>query len=234
MMKKFIRNHLMLCITIMIGILLVFIPIIKQTISPELTVDGLYNFIGSFFGIIGAVLLAFSENKRQNETLREEIEMNAKKDRSIQAEFLYRELLFQKIENLYSKLNTCIYKNEESIRRVHYHHTEPHPEILVEKLIKNRNETEKLIHDIELLSIYFQDYTPTISMIVSLFDQSTEHLYHVEMRLNEWNTSEFKQRMTKYSELLEELDRSLDRLAIDLMAKMGNEIQELDRLSKIN
>lgn len=232
-MKKFVKNHLLLLMTILIGIFLVFIPILKNTISPELTVDGLYNFIGSFFGIIGAVLLAFSENKSQNDALRSEIEMNAKKDRSIQAEFLYRELLFQKIENLYSKLNTCIYKNEESIRRITYHNKDSSKTDLLNKLFKNQNEAEKLIHDIELLSIYFQDYAPTISKIVTLFTQSTEQLDKLELSLSFNSTSQFNEEVHDYSSKLEQLDHSLDLLSIDLMARMGKEIHELDKLSHI-
>ncbi|WP_429949532.1 hypothetical protein IGJ55_001982 [Enterococcus sp. AZ170] len=34
-MKNFIKNHLMLCLTIVIGTFLVFVPIIHQTVSPH-------------------------------------------------------------------------------------------------------------------------------------------------------------------------------------------------------
>ncbi|MBM7687707.1 hypothetical protein [Enterococcus ureilyticus] len=34
-MKNFIKNHLMLCLTIVIGIFLVFVLIIHQTVSPH-------------------------------------------------------------------------------------------------------------------------------------------------------------------------------------------------------
>ncbi|WP_158380497.1 hypothetical protein [Carnobacterium maltaromaticum] len=38
------------------------------------------------------------------------------------------------------------------------------------RLVQNRNETEKLIHDIELISIYFTENGNKVEKIVSLFN----------------------------------------------------------------
>lgn len=51
---------------------------------------------------------------------------------------------------------------------------------------------------------------------------------------NHFTTSEYNQIILSYSHLLEKLDHSLDTLSIDLMDKTWNELQELDKLSKIN
>lgn len=230
-MFKFIKNHSILVLTVIVGGALVLIPLLMGAIEPNLTIDGMYNFVGSFFGVLAAVMLAFSENKAQNQAIREEIELNARKERTIQAEFLYREMLFQKIENLYGKLNTCIYQNEESIRLIKYNRETVNEQQMMNKLLENQNQSEKLIHDIELLSIYFHNYQPNIEKIVTLFEGSRHHLSMLELKLTMDKSSHFNEKIIEYTEYLEELDQLLDDLSIDLLKKMKVEIMELASLS---
>lgn len=232
-MFKFIKNHSILVLTVVVGGLLVVIPMVRGIIEPNLTIDGMYNFVGSFFGVLAAVMLAFSENKAQNQAIREEIELNARKERTIQAEFLYREMLFQKIENLYAKLNTCIYQNEESIRLIKYNRETVDERQMMNKLLENQNQSEKLIHDIELLSIYFHNYQPNIERIVSLFEHSRDHLSLLEVNLTAGETHFFNSKVEGYTEFLDDLDRLLDELSVDLLKKMKAEVVELANLSSL-
>lgn len=73
-MFNFIKNHYILVLTVIIGGLLVIIPLFQGAIEPDLTIDGMHNFVGSFFGVLAAIMLAFSENKAQNQAIRDEIE----------------------------------------------------------------------------------------------------------------------------------------------------------------
>lgn len=233
-MFKFIKNHSILVLTVVVGSLLVVIPMVRGIIEPNLTIDGMYNFVGSFFGVLAAVMLAFSENKAQNQAIREEIELNARKERTIQAEFLYREMLFQKIENLYAKLNTCIYQNEESIRLIKYNRETVDERQMMNKLLENQNQSEKLIHDIELLSIYFNNYQPNIEQIVSLFERSRDHLGLLEVNLTVGQSGLFVEKVEAYIDYLDDLDQLLDELSIDLLKKMKVEVVELANLSSLN
>ncbi|MBP1041621.1 hypothetical protein I6N95_11445 [Vagococcus sp. BWB3-3] len=233
-MFKFIKNHSILVLTVIIGGLLVIIPLFQGAIEPNLTIDGMYNFVGSFFGVLAAVMLAFSENKAQNQAIRDEIELNARKERTIQAEFLYREMLFQKIENLYAKLNTCIYQNEESIRLIKYNRETVDERQMMNKLLENQNQSEKLIHDIELLSIYFHNYQPNIEQIVVLFERSRDHLALLEVKLTTEESVEFNDKVEAYIEFLDDLDQLLDDLSIDLLKKMKVEVVELANLSSLD
>lgn len=231
---RYLKNHLMIISIIFIGFLLLFIPIFTDAVDRELTIDGMYNFIGSFFGIIGAVLLAFSESKTQNTALREEIELNSKKERQIQAEFLYKEMLFQKIENLYAKLNTSIYKNEEIIRFIRDTNSILANEQITVRLVQNRNETEKLIHDIELISIYFTENGNKVEKIVSLFNYSNKYLSKLEHEFLIDQGRNFNKELSSYQAILKRLVFLLDDLSIDMITIMKNEITKLNDLSNLN
>lgn len=45
---RYLKNHLLIISIIFIGFLLLFIPIFTGAVDRELTIDGMYNFIGSF------------------------------------------------------------------------------------------------------------------------------------------------------------------------------------------
>lgn len=227
---RFVKDHILMIIIIIIGLLFIIIPVMMQSIDNELTIDGMYNFIGSFFGIIGAVMLAFSETKQQNRVLREEIELNARKEREIQAEFLYKELLFQKIERTYGLLNTAIYKNEEIMSFIKDTGQVLESEKIRERLIENRNETEKYIHDIELMGIYFPANMEKVQGIVSVFNYSNKYLSTMEHELLVGDTKGFRKELDNYNAVVKRLVKVMDELSIDMMESMNTEINKLNNI----
>ncbi|MBC1373534.1 hypothetical protein HB847_14355 [Listeria booriae] len=227
---RFVKDHILMIIIIIIGLLFIIIPVMMQSIDNELTIDGMYNFIGSFFGIIGAVMLAFSETKQQNRVLREEIELNARKEREIQAEFLYKELLFQKIERTYGLLNTAIYKNEEMMSFIKDTGQVLESEKIRERLIENRNDTEKYIHDIELMGIYFPANMEKVQGIVSVFNYSNKYLSTVEHELLVGDTKGFRKELDNYNAVVKRLVKVMDELSIDMMESMNTEINKLNNI----
>lgn len=224
------KDHILMIIIIIIGLLFIIIPVMMQSIDNELTIDGMYNFIGSFFGIIGAVMLAFSETKQQNRVLREEIELNARKEREIQAEFLYKELLFQKIERTYGLLNTAIYKNEEIMSFIKDTGQVLESEKIRERLIENRNDTEKYIHDIELMGIYFPANMEKVQGIVSVFNYSNKYLSTMEHELLVGDTKGFRKELDNYNAVVKRLVKVMDELSIDMMESMNTEINKLNNI----
>lgn len=224
------KDHILMIIIIIIGLLFIIIPVMMQSIDNELTIDGMYNFIGSFFGIIGAVMLAFSETKQQNRVLREEIELNARKEREIQAEFLYKELLFQKIERTYGLLNTAIYKNEEIMSFIKDTGQVLESEKIRERLIENRNDTEKYIHDIELMGIYFPANMEQVQGIVSVFNYSNKYLSAMEHELLVGDTKGFRKELNNYNTVVKRLVKVMDELSIDMMESMNTEINKLNNI----
>ncbi|MBC1529928.1 hypothetical protein HCJ07_06175 [Listeria booriae] len=224
------KDHILMVIIIIIGLLFIIIPVMMQSIDNELTIDGMYNFIGSFFGIIGAVMLAFSETKQQNRVLREEIELNARKEREIQAEFLYKELLFQKIERTYGLLNTAIYKNEEIMSFIKDTGQVLESEKIRERLIENRNDTEKYIHDIELMGIYFPANMEKVQGIVSVFNYSNKYLSTMEHELLVGDTKGFRKELDNYNAVVKRLVKVMDELSIDMMESMNTEINKLNNI----
>lgn len=224
------KDHILMVIIIIIGLLFIIIPVMMQSIDNELTIDGMYNFIGSFFGIIGAVMLAFSETKQQNRVLREEIELNARKEREIQAEFLYKELLFQKIERTYGLLNTAIYKNEEMMSFIKDTGQVLESEKIRERLIENRNDTEKYIHDIELMGIYFPANMEKVQGIVSVFNYSNKYLSTMEHELLVGDTKGFRKELDNYNAVVKRLVKVMDELSIDMMESMNTEINKLNNI----
>ncbi|MBC1359364.1 hypothetical protein [Listeria booriae] len=227
---RFVKDHILMIIIIIIGLLFIIIPVMMQSIDNELTIDGMYNFIGSFFGIIGAVMLAFSETKQQNRVLREEIELNARKEREIQAEFLYKELLFQKIERTYGLLNTAIYKNEEIMSFIKDTGQVLESEKIRERLIENRNDTEKYIHDIELMGIYFPANMEKVQGIVSIFNYSNKYLSTMEHELLVGDTKGFRKELDNYNAVVKRLVKIMDELSIDMMESMNTEINKLNNI----
>ncbi|MBC2048895.1 hypothetical protein [Listeria booriae] len=227
---RFVKDHILMIIIIIIGLLFIIIPVMMQSIDNELTIDGMYNFIGSFFGIIGAVMLAFSETKQQNRVLREEIELNARKEREIQAEFLYKELLFQKIERTYGLLNTAIYKNEEIMSFIKDTGQVLESEKIRERLIENRNDTEKYIHDIELMGIYFPANMEKVQGIVSVFNYSNKYLSTMEHELLVGDTKGFRRELDNYNAVVKRLVKVMDELSIDMMESMNTEINKLNNI----
>ncbi|MBC2256758.1 hypothetical protein [Listeria booriae] len=227
---RFMKDHILMVIIIIIGLLFIIIPVMMQSIDNELTIDGMYNFIGSFFGIIGAVMLAFSETKQQNRVLREEIELNARKEREIQAEFLYKELLFQKIERTYGLLNTAIYKNEEIMSFIKDTGQVLESEKIRERLIENRNDTEKYIHDIELMGIYFPANMEKVQGIVSVFNYSNKYLSTMEHELLVGDTKGFRKELDNYNVVVKRLVKVMDELSIDMMESMNTEINKLNNI----
>ncbi|MBC1524613.1 hypothetical protein HB884_10380 [Listeria booriae] len=227
---RFMKDHILMIIIIIIGLLFIIIPVMMQSIDNELTIDGMYNFIGSFFGIIGAVMLAFSETKQQNRVLREEIELNARKEREIQAEFLYKELLFQKIERTYGLLNTAIYKNEEIMSFIKDTGQVLESEKIRERLIENRNDTEKYIHDIELMGIYFPANMEKVQGIVSVFNYSNKYLSTMEHELLVGDTKGFRKELDNYNAVVKRLVKVMDELSIDMMESMNTEINKLNNI----
>ncbi|MBC1227542.1 hypothetical protein [Listeria booriae] len=227
---RFVKDHILMIIIIIIGLLFIIIPVMMQSIDNELTIDGMYNFIGSFFGIIGAVMLAFSETKQQNRVLREEIELNARKEREIQAEFLYKELLFQKIERTYGLLNTAIYKNEEIMSFIKDTGQVLESEKIRERLIENRNDTEKYIHDIELMGIYFPANMEKVQGIVSVFNYSNKYLSTMEHELLVGDTKGFRKELDNYNAVVKRLVKIMDELSIDMMESMNTEINKLNNI----
>ncbi|MBC2160262.1 hypothetical protein HCB21_10800 [Listeria booriae] len=227
---RFVKDHILMIIIIIIGLLFIIIPVMMQSIDNELTIDGMYNFIGSFFGIIGAVMLAFSETKQQNRVLREEIELNARKEREIQAEFLYKELLFQKIERTYGLLNTAIYKNEEIMSFIKDTGQVLESEKIRERLIENRNDTEKYIHDIELMGIYFPANMEKVQGIVSVFNYSNKYLSTMEHELLVGDTKGFRKELDNYNAVVKRLVKVMDELSIDMMKSMNTEINKLNNI----
>ncbi|MBC1502883.1 hypothetical protein [Listeria booriae] len=227
---RFMKDHILMVIIIIIGLLFIIIPVMMQSIDNELTIDGMYNFIGSFFGIIGAVMLAFSETKQQNRVLREEIELNARKEREIQAEFLYKELLFQKIERTYGLLNTAIYKNEEIMSFIKDTGQVLESEKIRERLIENRNDTEKYIHDIELMGIYFPANMEKVQGIVSVFNYSNKYLSTMEHELLVGDTKGFRKELDNYNAVVKRLVKVMDELSIDMMESMNTEINKLNNI----
>ncbi|CAM4057113.1 hypothetical protein [Listeria booriae] len=227
---RFVKDHILMIIIIIIGLLFIIIPVMMQSIDNELTIDGMYNFIGSFFGIIGAVMLAFSETKQQNRVLREEIELNARKEREIQAEFLYKELLFQKIERTYGLLNTAIYKNEEIMSFIKDTGQVLESEKIRERLIENRNDTEKYIHDIELMGIYFPANMEKVQGIVSVFNYSNKYLSTMEHELLVGDTKGFRKELDNYNAVVKRLVKVMDELSIDMMESMNTEINKLNNI----
>ncbi|MBC6162528.1 hypothetical protein HB999_03545 [Listeria booriae] len=227
---RFMKDHILMVIIIIIGLLFIIIPVMMQSIDNELTIDGMYNFIGSFFGIIGAVMLAFSETKQQNRVLREEIELNARKEREIQAEFLYKELLFQKIERTYGLLNTAIYKNEEMMSFIKDTGQVLESEKIRERLIENRNDTEKYIHDIELMGIYFPANMEKVQGIVSVFNYSNKYLSTMEHELLVGDTKGFRKELDNYNAVVKRLVKVMDELSIDMMESMNTEINKLNNI----
>ncbi|MBC1888888.1 hypothetical protein HCA63_11110 [Listeria booriae] len=227
---RFVKDHILMIIIIIIGLLFIIIPVMMQSIDNELTIDGMYNFIGSFFGIIGAVMLAFSETKQQNRVLREEIELNARKEREIQAEFLYKELLFQKIERTYGLLNTAIYKNEEIMSFIKDTGQVLESDKIRERLIENRNETEKYIHDIELMGIYFPANMEKVQGIVSVFNYSNKYLSTMEHELLVGDTKGFRKELDNYNAVVKRLVKIMDELSIDMMESMNTEINKLNNI----
>ncbi|MBC2324353.1 hypothetical protein [Listeria booriae] len=227
---RFVKDHILMIIIIIIGLLFIIIPVMMQSIDNELTIDGMYNFIGSFFGIIGAVMLAFSETKQQNRVLREEIELNARKEREIQAEFLYKELLFQKIERTYGLLNTAIYKNEEIMSFIKDTGQVLESEKIRERLIENRNDTEKYIHDIELMGIYFPANMEKVQGIVSVFNYSNKYLSTMEHELLVGDTKGFRKELDNYNAVVKRLVKVMDELSIDMMERMNTEINKLNNI----
>ncbi|MBC1292511.1 hypothetical protein [Listeria booriae] len=227
---RFVKDHILMIIIIIIGLLFIIIPVMMQSIDNELTIDGMYNFIGSFFGIIGAVMLAFSETKQQNRVLREEIELNARKEREIQAEFLYKELLFQKIERTYGLLNTAIYKNEEMMSFIKDTGQVLESEKIRERLIENRNDTEKYIHDIELMGIYFPANMEKVQGIVSVFNYSNKYLSTMEHELLVGDTNGFRKELDNYNAVVKRLVKVMDELSIDMMESMNTEINKLNNI----
>ncbi|MBC1210854.1 hypothetical protein HB815_07925 [Listeria booriae] len=227
---RFVKDHILMIIIIIIGLLFIIIPVMMQSIDNELTIDGMYNFIGSFFGIIGAVMLAFSETKQQNRVLREEIELNARKEREIQAEFLYKELLFQKIERTYGLLNTAIYKNEEIMSFIKDTGQVLESEKIRERLIENRNDTEKYIHDIELMGIYFPANMEKVQGIVSVFNYSNKYLSTMEHELLVGDTKGLRKELDNYNAVVKRLVKVMDELSIDMMESMNTEINKLNNI----
>ncbi|MBC2098736.1 hypothetical protein HCJ70_06720 [Listeria booriae] len=227
---RFVKDHILMIIIIIIGLLFIIIPVMMQSIDNELTIDGMYNFIGSFFGIIGAVMLAFSETKQQNRVLREEIELNARKEREIQAEFLYKELLFQKIERTYGLLNTAIYKNEEIMSFIKDTGQVLESEKIRERLIENRNDIEKYIHDIELMGIYFPANMEKVQGIVSVFNYSNKYLSTMEHELLVGDTKGFRKELDNYNAVVKRLVKVMDELSIDMMESMNTEINKLNNI----
>ncbi|MBC2240379.1 hypothetical protein [Listeria booriae] len=227
---RFVKDHILMIIIIIIGLLFIIIPVMMQSIDNELTIDGMYNFIGSFFGIIGAVMLAFSETKQQNRVLREEIELNARKEREIQAEFLYKELLFQKIERTYGLLNTAIYKNEEIMSFIKDTGQVLESDKIRERLIENRNDTEKYIHDIELMGIYFPANMEKVQGIVSVFNYSNKYLSTMEHELLVGDTKGFRKELDNYNAVVKRLVKVMDELSIDMMESMNTEINKLNNI----
>ncbi|MBC1435423.1 hypothetical protein HB848_08735 [Listeria rocourtiae] len=227
-MMRFIREHFLMLVIMIVGLLFIFVPVLTGSIDNELTIDGMYNFIGTFFGIIGAVMLAFSEAKNQNKTLRDEIDLNARKERQIQAEFLYKELLFQKIEKTYGLLNTAIYKNEEILRFMKDIGQLLESEKIRVRLIESRNETEKYIHEIELMSIYFPDDLEKVKLIVSTFNYSNKYLSTMEHELLVGDSAGFRKELESYKTVVKRLVQVMDELSIDMLASMNVEINKLN------
>lgn len=227
-MIRFLKDHWLMLIIMIVGLLFIIVPALTRSIDKELTIDGMYNFIGSFFGIIGAVMLAFSETKQQNKALRDEIDLNARKERQIQAEFLYKELLFQKIEKTYGLLNTAIYKNEEIMRFIKDIGQILDSEKLRARLIENRNETEKYIHEIELMSIYFPDDLEKVKLIVSTFNYSNKYLSTMEHELLVGDSKGFRKELDSYNAVVKRLVQVMDELSIDMLGSMNAEINKLN------
>ncbi|MBC6315677.1 hypothetical protein [Listeria grandensis] len=227
-MIRFIKDHWLMLGIMIIGLLFIIVPVLTRSIDNELTIDGMYNFIGSFFGIIGAVMLAFSETKQQNKALRDEIDMNARKERQIQAEFLYKELLFQKIEKTYGLLNTAIYKNEEIMSFIKDIGQVLESEKIRARLIENRNETEKYIHEIELMSIYFPDDLEKVKLIVSTFNYSNKYLSTMEHELLIGDSKGFRLELENYRAVIKRLVKLMDELSIDMLGSMNVEINKLN------
>ncbi|AQY49631.1 hypothetical protein PWEIH_08586 [Listeria weihenstephanensis FSL R9-0317] len=227
-MIRFLKDHWLMLIIMIVGLLFIIVPVLTRSIDNELTIDGMYNFIGSFFGIIGAVMLAFSETKQQNKALRDEIDLNARKERQIQAEFLYKELLFQKIEKTYGLLNTAIYKNEEIMRFIKDIGQILDSEKLRARLIENRNETEKYIHEIELMSIYFPDDLEKVKLIVSTFNYSNKYLSTMEHELLVGDAKGFRKELDNYNAVVKRLVQVMDELSIDMLGSMNAEINKLN------
>ncbi|MBC1457982.1 hypothetical protein [Listeria newyorkensis] len=225
---RFIKDHWLMLGIIIIGLLFIIVPVLTRSIDNELTIDGMYNFIGSFFGIIGAVMLAFSETKQQNKALRDEIDLNARKERQIQAEFLYKELLFQKIEKTYGLLNTAIYKNEEIMSFIKDIGQILESEKIRARLIENRNETEKYIHEIELMSIYFPDDLEKVKLIVSTFNYSNKYLSTMEHELLIGDSKGFRKELENYQAVVKRLVQVMDELSIDMLGSMNVEINKLN------
>lgn len=225
---RFIKDHWLMLGIIIIGLLFIIVPVLTRSIDNELTIDGMYNFIGSFFGIIGAVMLAFSETKQQNKALRDEIDLNARKERQIQAEFLYKELLFQKIEKTYGLLNTAIYKNEEIMSFIKDIGQILESEKIRARLIENRNETEKYIHEIELMSIYFPDDLEKVKLIVSTFNYSNKYLSTMEHELLIGDSKGFRKELDNYQAVVKRLVQVMDELSIDMLGSMNVEINKLN------
>lgn len=227
-MLRFIKDHWLMLSIMIIGLLFIIVPVLTRSIDNELTIDGMYNFIGSFFGIIGAVMLAFSETKQQNKALRDEIDLNARKERQIQAEFLYKELLFQKIEKTYGLLNTAIYKNEEIMSFIKDIGQILESEKIRARLIENRNETEKYIHEIELMSIYFPDDLEKVKLIVSTFNYSNKYLSTMEHELLIGDSKGFRKELENYQAVVKRLVQVMDELSIDMLGSMNVEINKLN------
>ncbi|MBC1475099.1 hypothetical protein HB852_10755 [Listeria grandensis] len=227
-MIRFIKDHWLMLGIMIIGLLFIIVPVLTRSIDNELTIDGMYNFIGSFFGIIGAVMLAFSETKQQNKALRDEIDMNARKERQIQAEFLYKELLFQKIEKTYGLLNTAIYKNEEIMSFIKDIGQILESEKIRARLIENRNETEKYIHEIELMSIYFPEDLEKVKLIVSTFNYSNKYLSTMEHELLIGDSKGFRLELENYRAVIKRLVKLMDELSIDMLGSMNVEINKLN------
>ncbi|EUJ23313.1 hypothetical protein PGRAN_09071 [Listeria grandensis FSL F6-0971] len=227
-MIRFIKDHWLMLGIMIIGLLFIIVPVLMRSIDNELTIDGMYNFIGSFFGIIGAVMLAFSETKQQNKALRDEIDMNARKERQIQAEFLYKELLFQKIEKTYGLLNTAIYKNEEIMSFIKDIGQILESEKIRARLIENRNETEKYIHEIELMSIYFPEDLEKVKLIVSTFNYSNKYLSTMEHELLIGDSKGFRLELENYRAVIKRLVKLMDELSIDMLGSMNVEINKLN------
>ncbi|MBA3926337.1 hypothetical protein [Listeria rustica] len=227
-MIRFLKDHWLMLIIMIVGLLFIIVPVLTRSIDNELTIDGMYNFIGSFFGIIGAVMLAFSETKQQNKALRDEIDLNARKERQIQAEFLYKELLFQKIEKTYGLLNTAIYKNEEIMSFIKDIGQILESEKIRARLIENRNETEKYIHEIELMSIYFPDDLEKVKLIVSTFNYSNKYLSTMEHELLVGDSKGFRKELDNYNAVVKRLVQVMDELSIDMLGSMNAEINKLN------
>ncbi|EUJ25521.1 hypothetical protein [Listeria cornellensis] len=227
-MIRFIKDHWLMLSIMIIGLLFIIVPVLTRSIDNELTIDGMYNFIGSFFGIIGAVMLAFSETKQQNKALRDEIDLNARKERQIQAEFLYKELLFQKIEKTYGLLNTAIYKNEEIMSFIKDIGQILESEKIRARLIENRNDTEKYIHEIELMSIYFPDDLEKVKLIVLTFNYSNKYLSTMEHELLIGDSKGFRKELENYQAVVKRLVQVMDELSIDMLGSMNVEINKLN------